>query len=489
MSTVTLRPALAPVPALASYPMRILAVVVWVAVALALAPWATEAFVWWSGSGLALAALWPFVRAWRRGLDPGDAMWYFLLYFVLAILLRGMGLLTFVDSRFVRDLGDAQSPSFRQLVGWVFFYSTLGLVALNAAYHAPSAQRWAKWYLERHTLLSAPWRESRIVPVGLGLLAIGGIGMLLRVHSLGGFASAAGDPVAAVTEKAAGYFWTIALTEFAVVGCHVLVIGAMLRGDRRLPWIWLGLGLLVGGPIFLISGSKSVLVRVFFTPMLFWHFLRKPLRLGHVLGFFVGFALLFPLFYAYRAVGIARLDDAGQYLETLDAPLLVLYNRSYDADSFMRVLYATGQGLVPLQWGRSLEELFTFFIPRAWWAAKPESFGLRFAPLYMPDVNIGSSFVSPSLPGVLFLNFHVAGVLGGFLLFGWGMRAAVTLARGGGVGAALLYGYFFLVAVQLVEGSIPASIVFLISSAAPALIALVFLRRQYAPGAPSREAA
>lgn len=489
MSSATLRPALAPVPALVTYPLRVLAVVAWVVVALALAPWATDAFVWWTGSGLALVALWPFARAWRHGFDPGDAMWCFLLYFVLAMLLRGMGVLSFVDSRNLRSLGDARSPSFRQLVGWVFFYSALGLVALNAAYHAPSARRWAKGYLERRTLLSAPWRESRIVPVGLGLLGIGVIGVMLRLHSLGGFAIAASDPVT-VTEKAVGYYWTIALTEFAVVGYHVLVIGAMLRGDRRLPWIWLGLGLLLSGPLYLIASSKMLLIGVFFTPMLFWHFLRKPLRLAYVLGFFAGFALLFPLFYAYRSLGIAGLDGVGDYIETVDAPLLLFYNRSYGADSFMRVLHATGQGLVPLQWGRSLQDLFVFFVPRAWWAAKPGSFGLGFPALYMPEVEWGSmSFVAPSLPGELFLNFHVAGVLAGFLLLGWVMRAAVTLARGGGPGAVLLYGYFFLAAGHLVEGGIATQIEFFLTSVVPALIALILLRGRGAPGVASMGAA
>ncbi len=118
-------------------------------------------------------------------------------------------------------------------------------------------------------------------------------------------------------------------------------------------------------PLYLITSGKSLLIRVLFTPMLFWHFLRKPLRLGHVLGFFAGFVLLFPLFYAYRSLGIAGLDGVGLYLETTDAPLLKFYNRAYDADSFMRVLHAIGEGLVPLQWGRSLLDLFTFFIPRA----------------------------------------------------------------------------------------------------------------------------
>ena len=490
MSTATLRPALARPRVRFSYPVRVLAVVAWAVVALALAPWFTDAFVWWSGAGLALVALWPFARAWRRGLDPGDAMWCFASYFLLAMLLRGMGVLTFVDSRYLRVLGDPSSPAYRQLAGWMFFYCALGFAALNAAYHAPFARRWAEAYLARPSLLSAPWRTSRIVPVGLALLGVGGIGALMRLHSLGGFASAAADPLAA-NQGALGYFWQIALTEFAVVGFHVLVIGAMLRGDRRLPWIWLGLGLLLSVPLYLVSSSKALLIRVLFTPMLFWHFLRKPLRLGHVLGFFGGFVLLFPLFYAYRSLGIAGLDGVGLYLETTDAPWLKFYNRAYDADSFMRVLHAINHGLVPLQWGRSLLDLFTFFIPRAWWAAKPDSFGLCFAPLYMPEVDWGGmmTYVSPSLPGELFLNFHVFGVLAGFLLLGWSLRAAVTLARGGGAGAVLLYGYFFLAAVHLVEGSIAAQIEFFLSSAFPALVALALLRGPCALGAPTTESA
>jgi hypothetical protein len=45
----------------------------------------------------------------------------------------------------------------------------------------------------------------------------------------------------------------------------------------------------------------------------------------------------------------------------------------------------------------------------------------------------------------------------------------------------LLYGYFFLMAVHLVEGSIAAQIEFFITSAVPALVALILLRGRWAP--------
>jgi hypothetical protein len=53
----------------------------------------------------------------------------------------------------------------------------------------------------------------------------------------------------------------------------------------------------------------------------------------------------------------------------------------------------------------------------------------------------------------------------------------------------LLYGYFFLAAVHLVEGGIAAQIEFFLTSAVPALLALILLSTQRAPGAPSRESA
>jgi oligosaccharide repeat unit polymerase len=261
-----------------------------------------------------------------------------------------------------------------------------------------------------------------------------------------------------------------------VVGYHVLVIGSMLRRGNYVR-LWIGLGALIGVPLFLISSSKALLIRLLFTPMLFRHFLVKPLRMRSVLLFFLAFALLFPVFYAYRALGVGGLDGVVPYLQNTEMPLLKMYNRAYDADSFMRVLHATGEGGVPLQWGRSLVDLFVFFVPRALWPAKPPSFGLGFAGQYMPDVDWGiMTYVSPSLPGELYLDFGLAGVLLGFLGLGWALRAAYRVARRGGPGAVLLYGYFFLAAVHLVEGSIAAQVEFLLMSVVPALLAVAWLR-------------
>ena len=43
-----------------------------------------------------------------EGLDPGEAIYFFVLYYALSLLLRGLGLLTFVDSPYLTPIGDAE---------------------------------------------------------------------------------------------------------------------------------------------------------------------------------------------------------------------------------------------------------------------------------------------------------------------------------------------------------------------------------------------
>ncbi len=59
------------------------------------------------------------------------------------------------------------------------------------------------------------------------------------------------------------------------------------------------------------------------------------------------------------ALGLLNLDSIGLYLQTTETPLLKLFNRSHGGDSFALILHRTLDTL-PLQWGHSLTDLFTF---------------------------------------------------------------------------------------------------------------------------------
>lgn len=457
-------------------PAALLPVMAWAAACLVSHALSVDLFLWCTGLGLAWAVARPFVDGFRRGFDAFDVLPLFTLYYALSLLLRGTGLLTFVDSPYLRELGDARTERYRELVGWAFFVSASGMMAVYAGFHSRLGRRWGVVLAAGVPLLTARWSGRRLLPVVLGLVTIGLAAATTRVHGPAGFLTAASNPMKMGTEEAIGYWWLIAATEFAIVGYHVYMISLLLRGDRRFVVRYLILGVALAVPLYLVSSSKFVLLRIFLLPWLYRHFIVRPLPIWRVMVSFAAFGALFPFFYAYRALGLMRLDAIGQYMDRVDNPLLLMFNRSYGTDSLMLILHRTGETL-PFQWGHSLLDLFTFWIPRLLWPGKPVSFGLAFPAAYMPDMHWGTmTYASCSLPGELYLNFHVPGVLVGSALLGVAMRVSYSLARSG-PGGLLLYGYAFITAMHLVEGCIASQLETAITHLVPALLALFVLTR------------
>ena len=106
--------------------------------------------------------------------------------------------------------------------------------------------------------------------------------------------------------------------------------------------------------------------------------------------------------------------------------------------------------------------------------------------LAMPDMHWGTlTYASASLPGELWLDFHLPGVLAGCALLGVVMRAGYALA-GRGPGALLLYGYAFMTGVHLVEGCIASQLETFPTNLLPGLFAAWLLTRARARGPAER---
>lgn len=474
--SATLLAGASPRPFALPVPHRGLVVLAWSGLCLLLSACATDAFLWCAAAGLTAATVSPFVRRLRTGFDAGDVFPFFVLYYSMSILARGFGIMTFVDSPYLRDVGDVHSAHWRGLLAWTFFYSALGLWAAEAGYESALARRWATALARRLPLLVRPWRADRLTGTYVLLTALGLAGALLRARSLGGFLGGAANPMLANTEEALGHWWQIALTEFAVVGFHAHMIGLAMKRDRRFLAHYFLLGLGLCGPLYLMSSSKSLLLRTLFLPWLYYHFAWRRIPTWRLLAGFGVFAALFPVFYAYRNLGLLGFSAVGAYIANTDAPLLLVFNRAYGADSFMLILHRTGETL-PHLWGKSFVDLFVYWIPRAVWPGKPLSFGLVFPSLYMPDMHWGTlTYASASLPGELWLDFHLPGVLAGCALLGAAMRAGYTLA-GRGPGALLLYGYAFMTGVHLVEGCVASQLETFTTNLLPGLFAAWLLTR------------
>src|ERR1022692_3971920 len=85
--------------------------------------------------------------------------------------------------------------------------------------------------------------------------------------------------------------------------------------------------------------------------------------------------LVFILGYSYHGVG-----ESGDFSEGLveyggqnGSIFATFFGRFYGTDSFMVVLDAIDQGY-PLQHGKTLADLLYFYVPRAIWPGKPESY-------------------------------------------------------------------------------------------------------------------
>lgn len=429
-----------------------------------------DAWVLASAACFLAALLWPLLTR-RIPIDTGNPLVFFLAYFAFAMLLRGLGLLTFVDSPYLRELGGPGSATFRRLVGDVFFWCAALLVCLYAGWHARAGERLSRALLTRMPGLAAPWRPERL-PLAIALLlVIGAAGALGRLHVMGGFTAVTGDLVGAGTDQALGRWWLIALTEFAVVGFHLWAVSRFIRQGAAATRTVVLASLCFALPLFVVTSSKYVIIRIVFLTLFWRHFLVRPLPVRTLMLVFAGFGLLFPLFYAYRAVGLVGFDAVRGYLETTDAPLLKIFHRAYDADSFMLVLHRAGRE-VPLEWGGTLMDMLWFWIPRALWEAKPMSFGLTFAQHYMPDFHFAvMTYMSPSLPGELWANFAWPGVLAGGMGMGVLLRAFYEAVRRGGPSMLILHGFWFLTAVHLVEGSIASQFTHLATEVVPLLAA------------------
>ena len=456
-----------------------------IAVTLAASQLSVPLFLGLSIACFVIAALLALARAVRRGMDAGEALYPFVGYYALAMGVRGIALLGSEESPYLAAIQDPRSAAFQSLMGWMFLLSGLGLGALLLGYGSAFGARAGERLARR--LHRQVWRPARATAVAAVCLAVGLAGAMLHARSFGGLRATAQNLVFVATEGSLGNFWKLVLMEFAVVGFHVLLLGEMVRSGRRVRWgRVLPVGALVAS-LYLVTSSKFLLLRILLPPMLFFHLLRRRISIAHLAVFFGVFGALFPIFYAHRLLGFG---DWGAFLSQFrDAPhdswfdTLPLLGRAYDADSFAAVLRDTGR-TVPFRFGGSFLDIFTFFIPRALWSAKPPSYGLTFAGQYFGDTDLGGlNFVSPSLPGELYLDFHVPGILIGMFALGVLLRVAWRAASAGGASGALLYGYFYLFFIHLVEGSLASQVEMLLMSVAPAWLALWALDASGARGA------
>lgn len=236
----------------------------------------------------------------------------------------------------------------------------------------------------------------------------------------------------------------------SVVFGNALLTVAYLRHRSRVALLMLFIAVPISAALGFFTGSKrSTLIVpavVVFTSML----LGGRLRMRWIAIGAATLALLYPISEVYRAsvlqgfqlTIVDALADPAYTLGVLSDYLSSSETEGYlgtglssttarlDAIGIVSVIVRDTPSPVPFQAGRTLGLFFVAFIPRVFWAGKPEiTLGQWITDTYGSGSHI-SSYTGPSFVGDLYLNFGMASVIVGMLVMGALLRLVQTRLLG-----------------------------------------------------------
>lgn len=276
---------------------------------------------------------------------------------------------------------------------------------------------------EESTLQSSP-QFRRLCIAAWWSLGCSYAGCALLVVIFGGFGNLIGDPMAVIESR--GVFWPFVMMWASLWSFGIFYIG--YAHERKKMYL---VALLFTLPTmlfeFLTGATKMAIILPVVCFLILRHYLVRKIDWKFIPKLASFTLLVFLIGYSYRGPGgvsefRASLAEYGQNKTFI---LETFFGRFYGTDSFMVVLDATDEGY-PLQWGKTMDDLLYFYVPRALWPDKPESYALTFGREFLgatsrageATAKAGVTFFTPTLPGELYLNFGVVGLLAGGLLTG-----------------------------------------------------------------------
>jgi hypothetical protein len=289
-----------------------------------------------------------------------------------------------------------------------------GLLAYLAAYYTsnrPSARR-----LSASVGFIARYNHREIYVAGFATFFVGILIYALYVHLVGGY-----DQVLIFSQRrqaAQGYGYLVHGAWLLFVGALLTLAGGALNRRARLAsWMMLGTATL----LISTMGGRAPVIFGWLSFTLTYHYAIKRLSLRHAIAVAVLGAIFAGAFLDLRqetfdgsAVSVERVVALDRELE---AHLWsAIEDRNNSIPVFMAVIDRTPDH-IDYQLGRTYARILAAPIPRSVWPDKPviDESGFVGRAL-LGERGYG---LSPGFAGILYLNFHLPGVLIGYLLLGW----------------------------------------------------------------------
>lgn len=413
-------------------------------------------FIWLLILALSGSIVWALVRVREPG-GPFSFFALFSVFFALGFTFRGVDLAT-GGVHHLRRAFDIGSPGFAELMVLSLVLAQAGFLAVVLGHLLGPRRQLLGPQLDKATRRLFGHR-----PAFWGVIAtfsiICVVGLTLAFVRRG------------------NEFYPHVLVNFGAIAALLLAISWFTTPeDRRWTLVaWSGIALVLSA-YGILAGMKVTLVVLALPLLLGYHFTRRRLHWPHLVLGLVLFAATFPFFYAVRNVGFsARLpDEVRSYYDParIAAPFL---GREYSLDSTMLAVEYIRNGHSYFYFS-SLQDLPTFFVPRAIWPDKPVSFALVFnRQVAVQGVFQPTTFLSPSLTGELYLDGGLPAVLLGCLGLGLLQRTLErSLLRDGQPTAfgLALYSLLIVHMTQFAEGPIATHIEFALIDIATMLVAV-----------------
>ena len=341
------------------------------------------------------------------------------------------------------------------------FYCFLGYIGFLVGYYAPFRTR------------AVPRLRAERLDGNVFLLVIATMG-LAGLLSLGVLETAIRQGRSfSIVVATMSQLWPLFLFSWALAWV-VFFSGMASRGQK-----WVLFGVLVPG--VLIAGystfsDKSMALTLVVVPMVArWYAKHKMPWTFLIVTVLVLIFVLFPLYNTFRwfDLGISRGERVGMAVETI---------QSWDSENFMRFSLGTFKARlamvnsvaivmrdspkwVPLRYGETIfMPTVAYFIPRVFWPEKPAmNFGREFGRTFrVTNVRTGDVFIGPTIPGELYWNFGLPGIVIGMALMGTLVRFLYRRYGGlSGVGPILIATHIVLLVqwVHFVGGTVAGGLV------------------------------
>ena len=249
--------------------------------------------------------------------------------------------------------------------------------------------------------------------IGLGFSDLGDRLAAKRRVEIGGQLSSVGN-----------LSWINAVPMFG--GLLMLFLWSNGVAKSKYAYVFIGVSFVVGLAVPLINGSRDGLVQPLLLAILVASDFGRRLNVRHLMTVLVVATVLVVVFGALRDSGSNELDAGSFDAVSVVDSLLGTHNWA-GAEKTAIVAQRVPENL-DHQWGTTYATAVVAPVPRSIWNEKPV---VRIGPLVGEEIFLldrdGRTGVPPGAPGELFLNFGLAGIPLGGLIFG--ALAAATYKR------------------------------------------------------------